>query len=88
MVINLQGLDKYNLGYNSNRTNSIVLYMSPYVENPRRERFHGISKIPSSCRKKLSRDFVRHGTQHNGKRKSPENGDHPFHHLEITIFNE
>ena len=68
------------LGYDRDRTYSIVLNMSPYVENQRRERFHGISKIPNSWHKKLSRDLARHGTQHNGKGKSPENGDHPVHH--------
>ena len=46
--------------------------MYPYVENPRRERFHWISKIPNSCRMKLSRDFARHRTQHKGRAKSPE----------------
>ena len=39
------------LGYDRDRTYSMVLNMSPYVENLRRERFHGISKIPNSCRK-------------------------------------
>ena len=32
----------WNLGYNSNRTFSTVLNMSPYVENKRREIFHQI----------------------------------------------
>ena len=36
--------NKYNLGYNSNRTYITVLNMSPYVENPRREIFHQISQ--------------------------------------------
>ena len=52
--------------------------MYPYVENPRHERFHGIFKIPNAFRKKLLRDFARHRTQHNGKVKSPKNGDHPY----------
>ena len=68
------------LGYDRNLVCGIVLYMSPYVENPRREIFHGISKIPNYFRKKFPRGFARYGTQHNGKVKSPENGDHPVHH--------
>ena len=68
------------LGNYRNLVRSIVLYMFPYVENPRCEIFHGISKILNSCRKKLSRNFARYGTQHKGKRKSPENGDHRVHH--------
>ena len=67
------------LGYNSNCTYSIVLYMYPYVENPRRERFHEISKIPNSCPKKFPRDFAKHRRRHNGKGESPENGDQPVH---------
>ena len=54
--------------------------MFPYVENPRRERFCGISKIPISCRKNISHGFSRHGTEKNSKGKSPKNGDHPVHH--------
>ena len=76
----------YTQGYDCNPTYSILLYMSPYVENTRCEIFHGMSKIPNSCRKKLSRNFARHVTQHNVKGKSPENYYHQVHHQFIFFL--
>ena len=54
--------------------------MYPYVENPRHEIFHGISKNPNYFRNKLLHNFASHGKLHNGKGKSPKNGDHWIHH--------
>ena len=59
----------WTLGYDCNRTYSTVLNMSPYVENPRRERFHHIL---------VSSKFLHYrATLHDAEHNKTAKGNHP-----------
>ena len=61
--------NKSNFCYNSNRTYFTLMNMSPYVENPKRERFHQISQSS----KFLNYRITLYDTEHNKIVK----GNHP-----------